>query len=245
MVTRTTPGTGRMPSLSMALRDFFSARDCLPLPDSGVEVERGLRGGGLGSGAGAGRMSFFFLVQVQVERSGDGVGGKQERESRRQDLRLFSRPRLASCRNSVIELASGVFVKSRWMHRNERRSSERRCKSTLKPIFFFFSRHHHHHRRRRRRKNSKTHRRHPRHRTPSPKRRHRRRHCCQSPVEFSIGKKRSVLSRMEEETETSWQQQAIRLLLAFRNDHCFPAQQPPRVQQRCIRIIEGVHETSF
>ena len=190
-------------------------------------------------------MSFFFLVQVQVERSGDGVGGKQERESRRQDLRLFSRPRLASCRNSVIELASDVFVKSRWMHRNERRSSERRCKSTLKPIFFFFSRHHHHHRRRRRRKNSKTHRRHPRHRTPSPKRRHRRRHCCQSPVEFSIGKKRSVLSRMEEETETSWQQQAIRLLLAFRNDHCFPAQQPPRVQRRCIRIIEGVHETSF
>lgn len=136
-------------------------------------------------------MSFFFLVQVQVERSGDGVGGKQERESRRQDLRLFSRPRLASCRNSVIELASDVFVKSRWMHRNERRSSERRCKSTLKPIFFFFSRHHHHHhRRRRRRKNSKTHRRHPRHRTPSPKRRHRRRHCCQSPVEFSIGKKK-------------------------------------------------------
>ena len=35
MVTRTTPGTGFIPSLSMALRDFFSARDCLPpRPDS-------------------------------------------------------------------------------------------------------------------------------------------------------------------------------------------------------------------
>jgi hypothetical protein len=43
MVTRVTPGTGFMPSFCIALRLFFSERDCLPRPPaspSSVQNER-------------------------------------------------------------------------------------------------------------------------------------------------------------------------------------------------------------